>query len=514
MQIERIKNTKRNIVFGFINKIVLMLLPFFIRTIILYKFGSEYLGLNSLFSSILQVLNLSELGFSSAIVYSLYKPIAQNDGDIICALMSYYKRMYRKIGIFIGVVGVMLLPFLPHLIKGNCPAGINIYMLYLIFLVNTIISYLFFAYKSALLNAHQRVDVISNIATVTQGSMAFMQILLILLTSNYYLYILMMPIFTLINNIITSYVVDRKYPNYVCRGKLPKEYVANIKKQVSGLMVSKICQTTRNSFDSIILSASLGLIITAIYSNYYYIMTSIIAVMTVIYDAMLAGVGNSIVMESREKNYADLKKFNYIYMWIAGWCTICLACLYQPFMEIWAGREMMFDYSVVVLFCTYFYVLKMGDIRSVYSAASGLWWENRIRAICEAATNLILNIILVQIWGVHGVIIATLLSLLIINFGFGSQLVFKHYFKNGKLGEYFWLHAKYAVVTFFVAYITYCICNFFMINGVTRIMVNGIICCIVPNLLYYFIYCKSQAYKDSIPWLRAILKRKSGDCRK
>lgn len=508
MQIERIKNTKRNILFGFINKIVLMLLPFFIRTIILYKFGSEYLGLNSLFSSILQVLNLSELGFSSAIVYSLYKPIAENDEEIICALMAYYRRMYRRIGIFIGVAGLMLLPFLPHLIKGNCPADINIYVLYLIFLLNTIISYLFFAYKSALLNAHQRVDVISNIATVTQGIMAIMQILLILLTGNYYLYVLMMPVFTLINNIITSYVVNKKYPRYICRGKLPEEYVANIKRQVSGLMVSKICQTTRNSFDSIILSASLGLVVTAIYSNYYYIMTSIIAVMTVIYDAMLAGVGNSIVTESREKNYTDLKKFNFIYMWIAGWCTICLACLYQPFMELWAGKDMMFDYSVVILFCIYFYVLKMGDIRSVYSAASGLWWENRIRAICEAAANLILNIVLVRIWGVQGVIIATLLSLLIINFGFGSQLVFKHYFKNGKLGEYFWLHTKYAVVTLLAAFITYQICNYLPGNGVIRIVGNGIICCIVPNSIYYIIYCKTQSYKESIPWLRTILRRK------
>ena len=508
MRIERVKNTKRNIVFGFINKIVLIVLPFLMRTIILYRLGEQYLGLNSLFSSILQVLNLSELGFSSAIVYSLYKPIAENDTDRICALMGYFRKTYRRIGLFIGGVGLLLLPFLPSLIKGDCPDAVNVYVLYLIYLGNTMISYLFFAYKSALLTAHQRVDVISNIGTITQGGMVLLQSMILLVTGNYYLYILMMPLFTIVNNLLVSYQVKRLYPDYAGRGELAQEDIQSIRKQVYGLMINKVCVVTRNSFDSIVISATLGLTATAIYSNYYYIMTSILGIMTVICDGMLGGIGNSLVMESREKNYQDLKKINFPYMWLGGWCTICLACLYQPFMQLWAGPKMMFDNGTVLLFCLYFYVLKMGDVRGLYSDAAGLWWNNRIRALCESICNLGLNLILVHVWGVAGVIFATLISLLVINFGFGSQIVFKHYFKNGKLGEYFLLHGKYAAVTGMVGCVTYGVCSLVPGCGILALMGKGIVCCIVPNLLYIALYHRSQEFKTAIPWVLGVLKKR------
>lgn len=486
----------------------MIVLPFLMRTIILYQLGEQYLGLNSLFSSILQVLNLSELGFSSAIVYSLYKPIAENDTEGICALMAYYRKTYRKIGCFIGVVGLILAPFVPYLIKGDCPEAVNVYVLYLIYLGNTVISYLCFAYKSALLTAHQRVDVISNIGTITQGGLVLLQSILLLVTHNYYLYIIMMPVFTILNNILISYQVKRLYPDYAGRGELEKDKIRQIQKQVYGLMINKICVVSRNSFDSIVISAALGLTATAIYSNYYYIMTSILSIMTVICDGMLGGIGNSLVVESREKNYQDLKKINFPYMWLGGWCTICLACLYQPFMRLWAGPTRMFDNMTVLLFCLYFYVLKMGDVRGLYSDAAGLWWNNRIRAICEAICNLALNLVLVHIWGVAGVVAATLISLLVINFGFGSQIVFHHYFRNGRLGEYFLLHGKYALVTALVGCVTYSICGLVPGQGLLTLVAKGVICCVIPNVLYVGIYCRTEEFKVSIPWILGILKKR------
>ncbi|UKI56602.1 MAG: hypothetical protein L6V90_05600 [Treponema succinifaciens] len=169
--------------------------PFLIRTVLIKKIGIEYAGLNSLFSSILQVLNLTELGFASAVVYSMYKPIAEDDKDTICALLNFYKRVYFIIGLVILALGSAVMPFLPHLIKGNVPQDINIYVLYSIYLVNTSLSYLLFGYKNSLLNAHQRRDVISNILTITQGLMNICQLLILVTIKNYYLYVLMMPIF-------------------------------------------------------------------------------------------------------------------------------------------------------------------------------------------------------------------------------------------------------------------------------------------------------------------------------
>lgn len=426
MKLEKTKNARRNILFGILNKVITMFLPFVVRSVIIYALSAEYLGLNSLFSSILQVLNLTELGFSSAMVYSMYKPIAENDDETICALLNFYRKIYFIIGCIVLSLGLLLLPFLDKLINGDVPDNINIYILYLCYLVNTVLSYMMFAYRSSLLNAHQRTDVISNINTITLGSMYFLQIIVLIATKNYYTYVLMMPAFTILNNLIVAGVSRKYYPQYECKGELDSTLISGIKKQTVGLMVNKICAVSRNSLDNIFVSTFLGLAATAMYGNYYYIMNAIIAILMVVSNGLLAGVGNSIVTESPEKNYSDLNKINFVYMWFAGWCTICLICLYQPFMKLWVGKKLMFPNVVAIAFGIYFYALEMGVVRGVYSDAAGLWWENRYRAIVETIANLILNYILVKCFGILGIIVATLISLLVINFGFGSQIVFKY----------------------------------------------------------------------------------------
>lgn len=501
MILERSKNTKRNVFFGFIDKIISLMLPFIIRTIIIKKLGADYLGLNGLFTSILQVLSLTELGFSSAIIFNMYEPIAHNDVKTIQALMNFYRKVYKIIGCIIVVIGVFLLPFLKYLIHGKCPSDLNIYALYLLYLLNTSISYFLFAYKEALLIAHQRNDIVSKVHCISQGMMYVAQIVILCTFQNYYLYLITMPIFSIIYNLLNSHLADKFFPEYFCKGKLSTETKSVICNKVSGLMINKLCQVSRNSFDSIFVSAFLGLKITAMYSNYYYIMNAIIGIMSIFSSAMIAGVGNSIVVETTAKNYKDLKKINFIYMWICGWCTICLACLYQPFMKLWVGKSLMFDYPIVALFCIYFYALKMGDIRGMYSDAAGLWWENRYRAIIEALTNVVLNYVLAKYMGIYGILLATLISLIIINFGFGSQIVFKYYFKNNELCEYFKLTFCYAFVTLITYFITAFVCMLFTVDGLVGLVIKGIICIIVPNVAYFVIYRKTKEYAQAIPWL-------------
>lgn len=500
MKIRRTENAKRNIAVGTVNKIITIFLPFIVRTVTIKTIGVDYLGLNSLFASILQVLNLTELGFSSAIVYSMYRPIAENDNKTLCALYNYFKKVYRFIGIVIFVIGMILTPFLPFLINGNPPAGINLYVVYWIYLLNTSITYMLCAYKSSIPNAMQRADIVSGVSMISMGGMYVGQILVLVAFRNYYAYIILMPIFTIVNNLILSFVVDRLFPNIRCCGKISKEMKAEIKTKLKGLMINKVCQITRNSIDSICVSAFLGLKVTAMYNNYYYIINALIGFSTIIIGSMTAGVGNSTIMESRAKNYSDMRKINFIYMWIGGWATICLLCLYQPFMEIWMGADYLFPYGVAVAFSIYFYALKMGDIRGLYSDATGLWWENRYRAIAESLTNIILNIVLGKLFGVYGIIIATLVSLLIINFGMGSQIVFKYYFKNRKLKEYFFDHFQYALTSCLVALFTIYVCNLINGNVWLTLVVRIVICCFIPNLLYLIIYCKTKRYKEAMSW--------------
>ncbi|MCD8044779.1 MAG: hypothetical protein LUH10_17240 [Tannerellaceae bacterium] len=309
MKDSRTKNSQRNIVTGLIQRGISILMPFINRTIILWILGAQYQGLSSLFNSILQVLNMAELGMSSAIVYSMYKPIAEGNRERVNALLNYFKKAYYVIGLCILSVGVLLLPFLPHLISGSVPGDINIYALYCLYLFNTVISYFFFAYKNTIFQAHQRSDVTNNIQSVVKMTEYIVQFLLLIFFKNYYLYVIVVPIFTLINNLMVRFEVKRLYPQYdKPYGTLDKMAITGLKKQISGLMINKLSDTARNSFDSVIISSLLGLVMVAVYSNYYYIYSSLYSIMLVITNSVGASIGDSIAKESVEKNYNDCLK--------------------------------------------------------------------------------------------------------------------------------------------------------------------------------------------------------------
>lgn len=504
----RTKNATRNIVAAMANKVVQLVFPFIIRSVIIQALGAEFLGLSSLFTSILQVLNLAEMGFSGAIVYSMYKPVAEKDTKTICAMMSLYKKVYRVIGVVVLMAGLLIMPFLAGMIDGGVPEGVNIYALYAIYLLNTVLTYFMFAYKSALVSAHQRNDIISNVYAATSLLQYVVQVVVLMATKDFYAYVAVQCVTTLLNNILVASIVSRKYPKYICVGEVTKKQRREIWKKVRGLMVQKVCAATRNSLDNIFISVMVGLAAVAMYSNYYAIMAAVIGIVGVLTSSIVSSVGNSIVTESEEKNYKDMNKFNFIYMWLSGWLTICLACLYQPLMRMWMGEEYMFPYEMVILFCVYFYVLKMGDIRSVYVEARGLWYENRFRAILETVLNVVLNFVLGYYFGVYGIMIGTLISLFLVNFVYGSTIIFKYYFRKESVMEYFMRHTMMAAVTLAVCAATFWACDLVELEGVAEIVAKGLICVVLPNLLYILVYRRSRVFADAADFAKRIIKRK------
>lgn len=508
IKLSRTKNTARNILAGTLNKVITLLLPFIVRTVFIKNIGIEFAGLNSLFTSILQVLNISELGFSTAIVYSMYKPIADNDKESICALLSFFKKAYLIIGLIVFAVGCVIAPFLSYLIHGNIPSGINIYILFFIFLINTCISYILFGYKQSLFNAYQRQDILSNIMSVTHGLMSVCQIIVLILFKSYYLYIIFLPISTIANNVIVAFETKRRFPEYKPIGKISVETRKEINKKVSGLMITRVCQITRNTFDSIFISAFIGLSVTAIYNNYYLLINSVTGFVGILSNSMLAGIGNSIETESVEKNWKDMKKFNFLYMWISGWCTACLLCLYQPFMKLWMGEEYMFSINIVILLCWYFYEMKLSDINTTYYSAKGLWWEGKWRAVIESIMNIILNLVLVIKFEVAGIIIATIVSHFLINFLYGNIFVFKYYLGKDKIKFWYLIQLCYTVVTALICVGTYLLCDFISrlinINTILEFLIRAIICIIVPNVLFFIFYSHTKEFKNTEVWLKGL----------
>lgn len=502
MKLDRTKNGIRNMVWGVANKFVTLIFPFIIRTIFIYTIGADYLGLNSLFTSILTVLNLAELGFSNAIVYNMYKPIAENDTETICALMGYYRKVYHIIGVVVSSCGLVLTPFLGNLIKGTYPSDINLVVLYLLFLGNTAISYFLFAYKNCILTAYQREDVISKINIILKIILYLFQAIVLIVFKNYYMYVILMIFNTIFTNVVTAYFSERIYPEYTCRGEISSKKRAEIKKNIHGLMIGKICLVSRNSFDNIFLSVFLGLNVVTIYGNYYYIMNAISGILIILMTSIGAGIGNSVATESVDKNYRDYMKFIFMYAWIASWCTVCLFCLYQPFMEIWMGKDMLFPLIDVVLICVYFYSLTMGDVRSQYSAAIGLFWENRIYVLVEAIVNIVLNYFLGKFWGVHGIILATWISIFFINFGWGSSIIFKYYFKEYSVLNYYKAHMLYFANTIMVTVLTFLVTNLIKGDTLVSFLFKAIVCVILPNFYLLLIYHRKKEFWESIEFLK------------
>jgi O-antigen/teichoic acid export membrane protein len=306
-------------------------------------------------------------------------------------------------------------------------------------------------------------------------------------------------------NIITCICTDKLFPQIVCRGKLQAEKKNEIKNKIEGLLIDKLCFISRNAFDSIFVSMFLGLVQVAIYNNYYLIMSAVMGVLSIVSTAILAGVGNSLVTETQEKNYNDMKKINFIYMWIAGWCTVCLLCLYQPFTRIFFGVGMMFPMSTMILFCVYFYALKMLDILGVYGGARGLWWEGRYRALFEGLANLLLNFLLGKYFGVYGIVIGTIVSAFIFSFFWGTEIVFQYYFTEEKSTEYYLLNLLYFMITGINCGVTYLACSIIRDENIFGFMIKLIICVFVPNVIYYILYRKTVLYKISWRWLGNIL---------
>lgn len=506
---DRIKLATKNLFWGVVSKLVGILLPFVMRTIIIYILGTLYLGLDGLFTSLLNVLSLSELGFSSALIFSMYKPIAENDTAAVCALLNFYKKCYRVIGGVIFVLGLCIMPFLRHLISGTYPQDINLPVLYLIYLINTSSGYFLFAYKKALLNAVQRADIESNINTIMMLLRCTIQIIILFVFKNYYLYAVILPVATILNNLIANYMTKRRYPQYLCSGSIDKELRGEIGLKVRGLVYQKIGGVVLTSVDNVVISVFLGLNILAIYENYHYIILAIFGILSVIMRSLKPSVGNALVLEDKEKNYKQFKTLNYLYVWLVSWSVCCLLCLFQPFMRLWVGSSLMLTDDIMLLWVVYFFSYKWFDMLYVYLEAAGIWWESRMVPIIASAVNLVVNIILVQIIGLSGILISTIVSVLFVyNIGYAYTLFRYCFTQKGALKAYIIKQAGYLAKCFAGCALTYLLCRPLPDTGIVFFLIKVILCIIIPNLVWIAATGYEAEFRQAMYLLGKIAGRK------
>ena len=415
----RVQRAARNIIFGYIGNLATQLLGFVLRTVFIAHLGDTLNGVNDLYTSILSVLSMAELGVGTALNYSLYGPVARKDYEKIKSYMRLYRQAYCVIGLVIAVIGLLISPFLPFLVKQ--PQGVTVRdmtLYYFIFLFNTVSSY-FVAYKYSLVNAEQNNYIQTNIITVTKMITVTLQIAVILTTENFYFYLLTAAFVELLQKFFVSWYLNRRYPYLKDKNvvKLSSEETGEIVRKTKALLFHKIGDVARLQTDSMIISGFINVTLVGYVGNYNLILTSVSNFVNIIFNSVLSSFGNLIATESKDKQYQVFKVYRFFACWIYGFSAVGFFPLLTPLIILWpsVGPKKTLPVAVIACILTDYYFKGDRIVLSNFKTAAGVFEQDKYLALIQGGVNLVISIVLVQKIGLIGVYIGTIISGLIAN---------------------------------------------------------------------------------------------------
>lgn len=424
------------------------ILTFVARTVFIYTLGKIYLGMNGLFSDILILLSLAELGCGTAIIYAMYTPVANDDRQKLSALLNLYKKIYITLGIGMTTVGLLLIPFLNFFIS-DLPKLKELPLIYVLYLCNTTFSY-FFSYKKSILTAYQMHHIVSKITIITVVCQNFLQMSILFLTHNFILYLIIQLAATFLSNMAISIYVDRHYKflKEYSKERLDKESMHDIVKNIKAMFLDKLSSAVVTSTDNLLISKFVSTIVLGYYSNYTLFVTIIRNIMLRISDALTGSVGNMVSTESPAHARKIFENLLFINFWIISTFSILLFTFINPFISMWIGASYLLQLPVVFITCLNLYMRYIRNTGLIFIDTYGLFKEIRIKCICEAAINLCVSLIfLIPLkLGILGVLLGTFVSNITTNFWFEPYIIYKKKF-TVPASSYFFSFFKYFVVS-------------------------------------------------------------------
>lgn len=490
----RIKNTAKNVIVALIGQGLFIIISFISRKIFTMYLGDELMGLNGLFTDIIAVLSLVELGMGSAIIYSLYKPLANNDIDQIKSIMNFFKKVYMAIGVLVAVLGILMMPFLKYFKDVSAD---NLPLMFAFFVLNTSLTY-FISYKRSILTADQKQYLI-NICHYGAAILAqILQIIVLIATKNYYLYLLVNILATILENILINIRVNRNYSYINDKNISPlsdnKQY--EIKKNIKALLMHNIAGKVVNSTSGIIISISLSVAIKGFFDHYNVVFSAIRSIIIQIFDGLTASVGHIHATESEKKSKKVFNQVFFINFWIAGFSAAALYSLINPLIYIWLGEKYLFSKFTVFLLCADFYFNMIRQAALIFRRAYGLYWEDRYKAIVEAALNLILSITLVRVFGLNGIILSGIITTVFVCIWVEPLVVYKNVFKISVF-DYFKRFIPYLLVAAVSLFFNDFIISLLNLNNsLMHFIFKIFITAIIPNLIFIIIFFKTEEFKS------------------
>lgn len=497
----------RNIKFGTLGLILSYISGFIARKVFVTFLSLEYLGLSGLFSNVLTMLSLAELGVGSAISYSLYKPLAFGEKEKVQALMKLYRKAYRIIGTLVLALGFAFTPFL-HLLMKEIPSLPHLYGIYWLFLLNSGSSY-FLGYKRTLLIADQKSYINSVYMYGFQILKHALQILVLVLTSNYILFLVVLLASTVGENLAITLKVNKLYPylKEETDACLTRDEKGKIKNTIFALTLHKAGGVLVNGTDNIILVRFVNLASAGLYANYTLLQSSVGGIVGLIYSSISASIGNLSAEKGGKGSKALFDQLNFISAWVYGFTALCLYFLCNPFIALWLGRAYLFPRSFVFVIVLNYYLTGMRSPVLTFKDSLGLFWYDRYKSLLQAGINLLVSILLAKAFGVIGVLLGSSVSTLLTCFWIEPYVVYRFGFDK-PLGQYFLQYMGYTAVTLGAGLATFFTLSLITLsNTILRFSVSLLAVIVVPNLVYLLIYHRLFLFRDVVSLLRRIAKK-------
>lgn len=503
----RIENSFNNVATGMILRVATLLLTFISRTAFIRILGDGCLGLNGLFTTILQMFSLAELGIGQAITFYMYKPIAEENKNRLIALVRFYKIAYRIIGYVIGGIGLILIPFLPKIVNLDVDTGYNVAVIYLLYLSNTVVSYLFFSYPRTVLSAHQQEYIINKVDSLFIIVSTAAEILSLIFTRNFIVYLVVRLVLLIVKNVTLGVISLRKYP-YIREktdDKLEKEDIKQMFKDVYAIFIVKLSSQLFNSTDNLFISAMLGTVLAGYNSNYMMIINAVYGVISTIIYSCNASVGNLCATGDKERAENVFCTMDFINFWISCFCTVCLYRLLNPFISLVWGEKYLFSIAAVALMCLNFYIVSSLYSLFVFRQGLGLFQYCIYNQLFAAIVNIILDYILCKLFGLEGLLFATVFANLVFcifpyaknlyRVGFGMPC--KRYILRIVRGIFICIGCC-ALVD--VACLPFS-------NSLLGFICQVIVCVIVPNFIIILFFFKTPSFKKAFEYAGSLLGR-------
>ncbi len=471
MGFSRSKNLALNIYFGYLAQIGILILSFIGRKIFLKYLSVDYLGINGLYSNILIVLSLAELGFDTAVVYSLYKPVAENNIPLINSLLRYFRKIYSSLALIIFMLGIAIIPFLRFIIQSNLNQR-DLILYYILFLINTVVSYLV-AHKVALLSAYQEQRIQKLVLLTSNFILQLIHIIVLIIWGNYYIYIIATVISTVINNIILNFICNRRHAYLKDRTQQVAFDKKPINKKIFSSFVYKVGAVAINNTDNILISMLVSTAAVGLYSNYYTVISAIQGFIVIISTSLISGVGNLGANGDKKRQYEIFNIALLFYHLIAALGLTGFGLLFNDVITLWLGDMYLFDIKTVFIIALNFYLTNAVAPIWMYREANGFFEQVRYLMLVRAGINIVLSIILGILFGTFGILAATAISLLVTSFWYEPAILYKNVF--GISQKYYWLKQTKCFLTTFVGFGLSMVIVSFIPSGFFTLIIKTII---------------------------------------